>query len=156
MSTIDELAKAQPDELFKEDPDIVRLTQSHARAHKRLELVQGERTIRAGLGSKIESLILQTRAQIQRANESLSLAVLDDLAEGDLEFPRALDLLASIEDLERVLRVANLAVQIGQTPVPSRLTELVEGAVLFARSRLSSELLDKKREHLKNNPTAVA
>lgn len=156
MSTIDELAKAQPDELFKDDPDMVRLAQSHARAYKRLELVQSERTIKAGLGSEIECLILQTRAQIQRANEALTLAALDDLADGDLEFSRALDLLDHIEELERVLRVASLAIQATQNPTPARLLEAVEASVVAALSRLNSGLLEKKRAHLKENPAAVA
>ena len=156
MSIIDAQARTVPDELFKDDPEVIRLRQLHETAHKRLEFLKLGRDTKAVIGSKVEGLIHQTRAQMQRANEALALAALDDLAEGDLEFSRALGLLDHIEELERVLRVASLATQATQNPPPARLIDSVEASVVSARSRLSSGLLEKKRAHLKNNPTAVA
>ncbi|MDI3510828.1 MAG: hypothetical protein PWQ61_1593 [Betaproteobacteria bacterium] len=156
MSIDDDQARTIPDELFKDDPEIIRLHQSHETAYKRLEFLKRGRDEKAAIGSKVESLIHRTRAQIQRANEALALAALDDLAAGDLEFSRALDLLDHIEELERVLRVASLATQATQNPPSARLVDSVEASVVAARSRLSSGLLEKKRAHLKDNPTAVA
>ncbi len=156
MSIIDDQARTISDELFKDDPEVIQLRQRHETAHKRLDLLKAGRDTRAAIGSKIESLIHQTRAQIQRANEALALAALDDLAAGDLEFSRALDLLDHIEEQERVLRVASLAIQATQNPPPARLVEAVEASIVAAGSRLSSGLLEKKRAHLKENPAAVA
>lgn len=156
MNIIDDQARTVPDELFKDDPEVIRLHQLHETAHKRLEFLRRGRDAKAAIGSKVESLIHQTRAQIQRANEALALAALDDLAAGDLEFSRALGLLDQVEELERVQRVASVAIQATQNSVPARMIELVEASVVAARSRLSSGLLEKKRAHLKDNPTALA
>lgn len=156
MSIIDDQARTIPDELFKDDPEVIQLRQRHETAHKRLDLLKAGRDTRAAIGSKIESLIHQTRAQMQRTNEALTLAALDDVAAGDLEFPRALDLLDHIEELERVMRVASLAIQATHNTPPARLVEAVEASIVAARSRLSSGLLERKRAHLKENPEAVA
>ena len=156
MSIIDDQARTIPDELFKDDPEVIRLQQIHETAHKRLDFLNRGRDEKVAMRSKIESLIHQARAQIQRANEVLALAALDDLAAGDLEFSRSLGLIDQVEELERVLRVGSIAIQATQNPPSARLVDSVEASVVAARSRLSNGLLERKRAHLKDNPTAVA
>lgn len=156
MSTTDEIAKALPNDLFKDDPEIVRLTEFHDRAQKRLALMKSGNAERNHLAEKVKKVGYVVDNKIHQANNKLFIAALNDIAAGDFEFSSAMDLLAYINEQEDLKRIAAIAAQLGQNPPPALLADMVEQDATYARHRLGEALLERKRAYLSEHPDALA
>lgn len=146
-----ETVRRLPDAMFADYPEIVSLSAEVALWQRRSKLPS--RTDR----ERLEQSIADLHEQLAKVNESLRFAALDDAAEGDFEFPRALEASERAELLRRRLDAARLTREEINKPV---FANGVQGRyaeeIACANTRLWDTLFRLKSEHVKAHPELLA
>lgn len=154
--SIDDQAKALSNDLFTDDPEIIRLKKVYEDAKKREALVFSSYSERHKLGEKIQLVGLRARHTVGAAGkDALFTAALDDIAGGDSKFTKAMDVYYQIEDAKAIYEITMIAAALAQSNIPSLLVEKVKQDVLDAHNRLGYVLLEKKRAYLQEHPDAL-
>lgn len=142
-----ETVRRLPDAMFADHPEIVSLSAEVATWQRRSKLPSV--TDRGRLEQAIADLV----TQLAKVDESLRFAALDDAAEGDFEFPRALEASERAELLRRRLGAARLVREEINKPV---FANGVQGRyaeeIACAQTRLRDALFRLKSEHVSAHP----
>lgn len=154
--SLDHEAKRLSDDLFNDDPEIIRLRNSYEAAQKRQALVNCGPRERNEIFSKVTDGLVHIRYGRGNASEARLLAALDDIVAGDVNFTRAMDVHYQLEDVAALAQILQLLDQVKQTAIPAPLVERVEREVVNARNRLGSALLERKKAYLNEHPDALA
>lgn len=147
-------ARALPDAMFADAPEIRRLTQEHDAIANRVKRL--ERANRAD----VQAAIRRIEQAIAQAHEELRGAAVDDALDGDFAFARSATVSRRSEALRRQLEAARLALEVFAKPPPER--NQFDEQAQRAKAARADALLERKRayvaahpELLRNSPDVV-
>lgn len=141
---VEEAARALPDALFKDRPEVIQATQRARATEHRAE--------RMGAISKqaVSQVVQNLEAEVQAAADAVQLAAIDDMIADDQEFPLALAAMERQDQAQQRLQAARMASEVlGKVPVS--IAQYWEQARRAKSARLDL-LLRLKREHLQAHP----
>lgn len=137
-------ARALPDELFKDHPEVIVATEMANAARSR-----HSRLHRLGK-QEPAALVLHLQDEVLKASQAIRLAALDDALDGDVAFPKAMAAMERLEILGRRLEAAEM-VRIVASSMPMGSGEFADLA--NARENvLRALLISLKREYLQAHP----
>lgn len=139
---LDATARALPDSLFADHPEVIQATERHTAAQRRHErLCNAARKTEKMLG-----MLQHLEDELQAAQAQLRFAAIDDFLDGDIDFTVSVELLERVAVLQQRIQVANLArLDVQKSPVELR--EFKELAVQ-AETDLRNLLFKLKRQHV--------
>lgn len=140
----DATARALPDSLFKDHPEVILAREQASAAMRRVE--------RMGTASKQAAmqLVQNLDAEVQATATEVQLAAIDDAIADDNGFPLALAAMERHEQMQRRLKAAQMAHEV-LSKAPQSLSKYYELA-RKAESARDDLLLRLKREHLQAHP----
>ena len=140
----DATARALPDALFSDHPEVILAREQASAAARRAE--------RMGTASKHAAILLvqNLNAEVQAAATEVQLAAIDDALADDKGFPLALAAMEHHEQMQRRLKAAQMAHEV-LSKAPMSLGNYYELASK-AKAVLSDLLLQLKQEHLRAHP----
>ncbi len=142
----EEQARALPDELFADHPEVIRLRAVAVDTQRRAKQVCG-----SSWPSRLGVLRDSVEVDLRAAEQALQWAALDDVLADDATFPKALAAMATIEHCRQRAAAIQLAARVlGQDRVA--LIGLIQAEVKQAENALLDQLLDLKRDYLKTQP----
>lgn len=141
---IEATARALPDSLFKDHPEVIQATQQARTAERRAE--------RMGKISKqaVDQLVRNLEVEVQAAADAVHLAAIDDAVADDQEFPLALAAMERHDQAQRRLQAARMAHEV-LSKVPVSVAEYWELSRKAESARIGL-LLQLKREYLQAHP----
>ena len=142
----EQAARALPDSLFADDPEVSRLSKEVATMRQRLD----------GLGTsnrraELAEAVCKFEAQLAQGADEQRAAAVDDALAGHFDFPRAVAVGERIARARHRLESAKLAQAVFLRSAPEQ-GSVFRPAYESARAALTHTLLQKKREHLRAHP----
>lgn len=140
-------ARALPDDLFADDPEIQRLTRAYDTVATRVKRLE-----RLGHATRADAQAAVTRLEqdMSQVQKQIRGAAVDDALDGDFTFPRSSALFRHSEDLRRQLEGARLASEVFAKSVLER--NHFDEELSRAREALLDALLERKRAHVDAHP----